>query len=221
MNVVIIDDEKILSSHIAKKLKKNNYNTKLLHSFQEYKNYNLEGTDLILLDISLWDGTGYDILKDISKKPILKNIVIIMISGLSDTESKVMWLDLGADDYIVKPFSSDELLARIRANTRKIDSWKDKIIEFKGVLFDVQTRKVSLYWEELNLSKKEKQIFEFFLNNKNRLITKKELLDRFWTEKTFESSDNIINVTIFNIRKKVWPDIEIETMNKEWYILQE
>jgi len=223
MHIMIIDDEKILSQQINKKLEKNGYQVKLLNSYQDFIiQKGLEEIDLFLVDISLWDGSGIDIIKSLKKWPLTHNIPIIIISWHSDINKKVQWLDAWANDYIVKPFEYQELLARVRSNLRISNPGvTSSILEYNWLVFDTGSRTVKHNEIELMLSKKEKQILELFLSYHWECISKDTLKKMFWKWKPWVLvPENTINVTICNLRKKIWSWVEIKTVRWEWYILQ-
>lgn len=222
MHIIVIDDEKILWKSIETSLKKNGYEVTIIKSYNDFlSNNDVVKADLFLIDISLGDGSGFDIIKQLKDDSITMNIPSIFISGHSDTKTIVEWLDLGWDDYMVKPFHSDELLARIRKCLRHKEIRLIKnTLSFENIRFDTSKRQV--FWEdgEIILSRKEKQILELFLKNPEVCISKQELEDKFWLwSSDFSVTDNTINVTICNLRKKLWPTFKLETIIWEWYCL--
>lgn len=221
MHIVIIDDEQILSKTIRTQLLKHDYTVSLISSYQNFLTTSIsEKTDLFLVDISLWDGTGFDVMKVLKSKREFKSTPVIFISWHSDTKTKVTWLDLGADDYIVKPFNTNELLARIRKSLRIKKIHYDSEIIYNNLIFDAYSRRVSVDNQEVSLSRKEKQILEFFLLHPQKCVSKIDLEEKFWWEKAFKKNiGNTINVTICKLRKKLWPNFKLETIVWEWYCL--
>jgi len=219
---MLIDDEKILSGQIKRKLEKNWYRVTLVENYQHFLTQkNLEKIDLFLVDMSLWDGNWIDIVKILKQSNNTKNTPAIFISWHSGVDVKVEWLDAWANDYIVKPFQYDELLARIRSNMRisKPDVTSSKL-EYNGLIFDTAKRTISYKQTDLNLSKKEKQILELLMSHRWECISKDTLKKKFWGWKSWSLiPENTINVTICNLRKKVWDWIKIETVRWEWYVL--
>jgi len=220
---MIIDDEKILSGQIKKKLEKNGYKVTLVENYQHFLlQKNLDNVNLFLIDMSLWDGSWIDVIKSLKQSNNTKNIPAIFISWHWEVEVKVEWLDAWADDYIVKPFQYSELLARIRSNMRisrpEVTSSK---LQYNGFMFDTAKRTVSYNNKELDLSKKEKQILEYFLSHIWECISKNTLKKIFWEWKSWLLvPENTINVTICNLRKKIWTWMEIKTVRWEWYVLE-
>lgn len=221
MHIVIIDDEKILSHWINKKLKQNHYSTTVLHSYTDFKNSNIHKVDLYIIDLSLWDGSWINIIKSIRSDKKTQNVPILIISWHSNLDSKLEWLDSWADDYLVKPFESDELLARIRSLLRRKDKlFNQTSVSYKKYLYDFNQREVFLEWKNIPLTKKERLILEILLSRQDTLIEKDEIVEKFWSNKKNEVTDNTINVTLCNLRKKLWDDFDLETRIWQWYILK-
>jgi len=222
MHIVIIDDEKILSKAVETKLYKCGYQVTTLMSFKDFLWFDTtQDVDLYLIDISLWDGSGIDIVKQLKKTKHTLSIPVIFISWHGDVDVKVEALDAWADDYIVKPFEFDELLARIRSNIRKTQpATHSSKLRYKNITFDSASRKVFTSGNEINLSKKEKQILEYFILNQNKCIPKALLQKMFWKDSSeFSILENTINVTICNLRKKLWETFILKTVVGEWYCL--
>jgi len=217
---MIIDDEKILSLSLQKKLEHSGYNVTVLHSYNSFLRRKITDIDLYIIDIALWDGSGFDIIKNIRSKPSWMNVPILLMSGHGNVKTKVTGLDIWADDYIVKPFHPDEMLARIRALMKRagttIHNWN---IVYKNISLNTSSRSVTKWWKQVDLTKKEKRIFEFFIRNQERLVTKNEIVEKLWWKRVWTTTDNTINVTICNLRKKLWTHFKLETKLWEWYIL--
>jgi len=221
MHIIIIDDEKILSQKIEKKLIQEHYVTTLLHSYKEFENMDIRNPDLFLIDISLWDGSWFDIIKTLRSMASTKNIPILLMSWHDEISTKVEGLDIWADDYIVKPFAPDELLARIRSLLRrKHIPVENEHLHYKQFTFNVLTRSCIKDHSEISLTKKEKQILEILLRNKNSLTKKIDFIEKLWWSSRSVVTDNTVNVTICNLRKKLWDDFELDTVSWEWYILK-
>lgn len=221
MNISIIEDEKILASRMAKKLEKNLYNTKVYNSIWEFnQNWHLFLTDLYIVDLWLWDWSWFDVIKWLREKS--SNSPIIIISWYNDSEKKVYWLDIWADDYISKPFSPEELLARIRNLIKRTYnlSYNNTII-YKNIKFDLLWKMVYMWDSLIDLTRKEKQIIELFLLNIWKIITKTRLINYVWWDyDEFNVSDNTINSTISKVRRKLWDEFKLKTKINEWYILE-
>ncbi|USN58365.1 MAG: response regulator transcription factor [Candidatus Peribacteria bacterium] len=144
MKICIIEDEVLLAERIQQKLERNGYNVSMYTSYSSFMNQHSLDADLYIIDIALGDGSGFDIINWLreTKKSIAP---VIITSGYNDTERKVYGLDIGADDYLPKPFSPRELLARIRALTRRnSEATKTAIIEYKDISLNLENKKVSI-----------------------------------------------------------------------------
>lgn len=222
MHIVIIEDDVIFASKISQKLERNMYTTKVYNDAKTfYKTNGKFDTDLYIVDIKLLDDTWFNVIKHI--RNVNKEYTpIIIMSWFNDTENKVYWLDIWADDYISKPVPPDELLARIRSLIRrhnKIEATNE--IKDKDLVYNLTTKKVLLKWEDIRLPKKENQILEFFLQNKWKLVSKEMLIKKIWWIWDLALiSDNTINATMSKLRKKLWDNFELRTIIGKWYMLE-
>ncbi len=219
MRVIVLDDEKILTTSIQRRLSEIWYNVEILNSNREFYQLQNKKCDIYLIDISLTDGNGIDVVQYI-RNELKFNTPIMIISWHESVWHKIKSLDCGADDYITKPFSFDELTARIRSIMRR---WTQDAVtcslRYKDIVLDLNTREVRKWDFELSMTKKEKLLLEFFLYNKGKFITTEELESSVWSKKKKWVSKNTINVTIFKVRQKLWNDFNLQTKTWEWYCL--
>ncbi len=222
MHIIIIEDEKLLSEKISKKLKHNWFNVSIFNDIKSFKKYSELSVDLYIIDLFLKDWLWFEIIDYLRNKRKLRT-PIIMISWLESAEKRIYGLNLWADDFLTKPFTPDELIARINAIIRRNNNSEDlkADINYKNIVYKYQEHKVLKDNIELIFRPKEKQIIEYFLRNSWKIITKNYLIKEIWGEynKNFVS-DNTINVTIFKIRKKLWDEFNLVTLHWEWYILK-
>jgi len=220
MHITIIEDEKILSNNIAKKLNRNWYNTKIFNSYKDFINENNLDSDLYVIDISLTDWSWFDIIKHIRKKRENKTPIIIT-SWYWDIEKKVYWLDIWADDYLAKPYSIEELEARIRALIRRsYDNINNSEITYNDLVLNLKEKSIRKNWEVIDLTSKEIQFVEYMIFNVWKIVTKTDLINSVWWKfDEIDVTDNTINVTISKIRKKLWESFKLKTMVNRWYIL--
>lgn len=221
MKVCIIEDEKLLADWIAKKLTKDGYNVDVYYNASDFMNSFSQASDLYVLDIGLPDSSWYEII-DFLREWKKVNSPIIISSWYSDIENKIHWLNIWADDYIVKPFLPEELVARIKALIRRSYSWETtNILKYKNYTFDTTNKIIRKWKEQVKLSKKEMDIVEYFMFNKLKLIKKATLISSVWWEHDWLwVSDNTINVTISRVRKKLWDNFNLVTIVWEWYMLR-
>lgn len=221
MYITIIEDEKVLSKNISKKLLKNWFNTKVINSFTDFMNEKFFDSDLYVIDISLRDWSWFDIIKFLRETKKC-NSPIIITSWYNDPDKKIYGLDIWADDYLAKPFSSEELIARIRALLRRSYrvTWNSKAI-YKDIIYDIKNKTLKKNWNIIEVTPRELNLAEFLLFNVWKLITKEQLIYSVWWEyDLLKISDNNINVTISNLRKKLWEDFDFRTLINKWYILE-
>lgn len=219
MHIIIIEDEINLSENISKKLSKNWFNTKIFNSYNEFIKANSFIADLYIIDLSLIDWSWFDIIKIIREKKI--DSPIIITSWYTDPEKKIYGLDLWADDYLSKPFSSEELIARIRALLRR--SYKvttNSIIKYKDISYEISNKNIVKEWKKIIFTSIEIQLIEYMLFNIWQLVTKNDIIRSVWWEyDAINISDNNINVVISKVRKKLWKSFDFKTIVGQWYIL--
>ncbi len=203
MKILIIEDETELLQVISNYLSEagffceqaDHFNTALEKiSIYEY--------DIILLDISLPDGNGLNLIKTIKKMNIRSGVIII--SAKNSLDDKISGLDLGADDYMTKPFQLSELNSRIKAVLRRRHFDGSDLIQFNEIEVNTENKTVSIENTPLVLTKKEYDLLLFFLVNKNRLLTKESIAEHLWGD-NIDLADNFdfIYTHINNLRKKI------------------
>lgn len=222
MNITIIEDDELLLKHLSKKIRKSWFNVDTYNSFNNFMNYSNKDSDLFVIDIWLWDWSWLDIIQYLRKNKKSDSWIIIA-SSYDTVENKIYWLDIWADDYIVKPFSPEELIARIRAVIRRKQTISTTLtIEYNNITINPKTRRIQKEWKEVQLTPKEKQIIEFFITHKWELVNKNELVwSVWWDYDNINVTDNTINATISKIKKKLFPNFKLKTVVWEWYILEE
>ena len=220
MKIAILDDNVHLANSIKKSLSKNHSIINLYHTRESFMNINSFDYDVYIIDIDLEDGNGLDVTRFLRDTKEI-DVPILIISGYEGLQTKLEWFSAWIDDYLVKPFSPLELQARIEAIIKKSPPTQKKDFEYKNIRFDSTQRKIFVDGQEIELPKKEKKILEFFFQNQDTFISKKSLIEKMWgLSYDKEKANNTLNVGICNIRKKLWPDLQLETINSEWYILK-
>ncbi len=159
-----------------------------------------EQLDLVLLDIGLPDLSGHEILREIRRQR--SDLPVIMLTARDDVESKVSALDGGADDYITKPFSYEELLARIRARTRDTGQRQSSTLELGDLTIDLQAHRVWRAGDHIDLSRREFALLEYFARNRGRLLSRQQILTAVW-EYEFEGESNVVDVYVRYLRNKL------------------
>jgi DNA-binding response OmpR family regulator len=202
MNLLIIDDEPAILEKLQKLMTSEHYTvTTALDGHAGLEKIWNDSYDLILLDIMLPGINGLEILKEIRAAGI--STPVLMLTAKGDIDDKVAGLNLGADDYLAKPFSIAELLARVRALIRRGNTGTP-VIEISNIRFNTVSREVTKSGELLTLTSKEFAILEFLLHNRGRVISRFTLAEHVWGD-DFDpfSMSNFINVHISNLRKKL------------------
>lgn len=201
MRILIVEDEVSLARLIKDKLEKNKYIVDISNDGEDgLYNALLDIYDLIILDIMLPFINGIEILKKIKEKNIKAKV--IMLTAKSELEDKLLGFNMGANDYIPKPFHIDELLARVNAQLR-INSNND-ILEFKDILLNLKTSELinKDNNEKINIINKEFQLLEYFMNNPNQILSKDMIYDKVWGIDN-ESYSNNLEAYLSFIRKKL------------------
>ena len=203
MRILIVEDEKSLASEIKQFLEKEEYNCDLAHTGNEASELiAVNPYDFVLLDIGLPDYNGLDLIKE--AKEYKSEAYFIVITARGELEDKIKGFDLGADDYLPKPFSLLELLSRIQAITRRKFGQQMSIIEFGDFSLDTTKRHLQFKNQSVDLTKKEYKILSYLVLNKNRVLDRLQLTEHIWGEFFEDDYDsNYIDVHIKNIRKKL------------------
>lgn len=195
--ILIIEDEKELAYSIELFLRKENFETFVIFDGDKAleKFYNLT-PDLVLLDINLPNKNGWEICKEIRENSTLP---IIMMTARDSEFDELYGLELGADDYVTKPINLKILLARIK-RILKIDSKSNYY--FEGMGFDIRTLELSIDDEKIELSPKEAQLLEYFIKNKNFILSREKLINEIWGF-DYEGGDRAVDTLVKRLRKKL------------------
>lgn len=222
MNILIVEDEPDLLDNLKRLLESEQYTIETAVDGEEAldKIWN-ETHDLILLDIMLPLLSGLEVLREIRKGGIITPV--LMLTAKADVKDKVHGLDLGADDYLAKPFSLSELLARVRALLRR-GSEANPVIECGDITLHTVRREVLKEGQPIQLTSKEFSILEFLLHNRGRVVSRFALAEHVWGD-NFDSFNmsNFVDVHIKNLRKKLkTKDVEpiVKTVRGFGYIIE-
>ena len=201
MKILVVEDEKDLNRVITKHLKKNNYSVDSCFDGERALDYVLYGEyDLIITDIMMPKVDGYGFIKQLRNDK--NSTPVIMLTAKDSLDDKILGLDSGADDYIVKPFEFDELLARIRVLMRRNYGFATNIIQVDDVVLDISKKQVTRSGESIVLTGKEYEVLEYLFKNKTGIISREQILNHVW-DYDYEGVSNIIDVIVKNIRKKL------------------
>lgn len=224
MNVLIVEDYKELAAEIIDYLSKTGYVCKWVSSCADaLEEIQVNTYDVMLLDLGLPDGDGFEVLRAIRKQT--SKVAVIVITARGELDDKIEGLQLGADDYLTKPFALTELGARLFAVIRRIHGFTVNELNVHGFSLQLQDYKVSYNGIPINLTKKEFDIFQYLVLNKNRVITRLQLTEHIWGDILEVNSDsNFIDVHVRNLRKKLDKHIPIdwfETVRNVGYRINE
>lgn len=201
MKILLVEDEQKLASFITKGLREAGYSIELeVDGSKAVECAATENYDLILLDIMLPGQNGFDVLRNLREFAI--NTPVIFMSALSESEHVIKGLDMGAVDYIKKPFDFEELKARVRNVQRKFESQKASVFKIDGLTLDLLSREVMVEGEIIELSKREFSILELLVRNSNRVVSKSEITEKVWNV-SFDMSSNVVEVHMHQLRKKI------------------
>ena len=206
-NILVVDDDKEIVKAIEIYLKKEGYNiVKAYNGEEALKKIEENEIHLIILDIMMPKKDGIETLKEIRKE---KTIPVILLSAKSEDEDKIDGLDLGADDYITKPFNPLELLARVNSNIRRYtklgsinENETENIYQTGELILNDDTKKVTVDGKEVKLTGTEFNILKFLLKNKGKVYSITQIYENVWKEKGY-GAENIIAVHIRHIREKI------------------
>ncbi|MFH5186584.1 response regulator transcription factor [Paenibacillus sp. TAB 01] len=222
MRLLIVEDEINLAEALSQILKKHNYSVDVVHDGQAGLDNALSGIyDLLLLDIMLPGMDGISILKSIRAKGI--HTPVIMLTAKGEIPDKIAGLDHGADDYVAKPFSTEELLARIRAALRR----KGEVIPEDGLRFEdlelnTSTLKLTCKGKELKLILKESELLELLITRKQAVTSKEQMIEKLWGFDS-DAEHNNVEVYISFLRKKLaflHSSVRISTIRGVGYVLE-
>jgi DNA-binding response OmpR family regulator len=203
MKILIVEDEEDIALLMKKGLKQEGYAVDhLADGLLAQKRIEMSSADydLIIMDLGLPGRSGYEVCGNVREQGI--STPILVLTGKGETDSKVKLLNAGADDYLVKPFELKELLARIRAITRRPKVKLPEKLKLGEVELDPSTRKVFRAGKEIVLSLKEFRLLEYLMRRPNQAVSRQDLLDNIW-DSNFDSMSNVLDVFIKKLRNKV------------------
>ena len=206
--ILIIEDERAISNFISRALNANEYRTIPAYTGKEGLSlFFSHGPDLVLLDLGLPDMDGLEILAQLRGLP--REVPVIIISARDRESEKVRALDMGADDYVVKPFGVSELLARIRSALRRADRLKlsqgiqRSVYQIKDLTIDLARHQVTLSGEEIHFTQNEFKILELLAIHAGKVLTYDFILEHIWGPYSGSGSNQILRVNMANIRRKL------------------
>ena len=201
MRILVVEDEKKLATYIKKGLEENHFAVDVSYDGEEgLFMLNTNEYDLVILDILLPKKDGLEILREIRKNG--KCMPILLLTAKDAVEDKALGLDLGADDYLVKPFSFIELTARIRALIRRGKIHYQTRLTVADLSLDVAAHRLHRNGQPVDLTNKEFALLEFFMRNPNTVLTRTQIAEHVW-DYNFDSLTNVIDVFVNRVRNKI------------------
>ncbi|WP_339288581.1 response regulator transcription factor [Paenibacillus sp. FSL E2-0201] len=222
MRILIVEDELHLAEALTQIIKKHNYSVDAVHDGRSGLDYALSGIyDLLLLDIMLPEMDGVSVLKTLRKKGVSTPVILLTAKG--EITDMVTGLDYGADDYIAKPFSSEILLARIRAVLRrKSEVIPDDTLKFGDIELNTSTLKLTVGGKEIKLNLKESELLELLILRKQAVTSKEQIIEKLWGFDS-DAEHNNVEVYISFLRKKLTflsSTVRISTIRNVGYVLE-
>lgn len=218
MNILVVEDDPSVRTLVKAVLEHNGNTVHTEETATSGEKSAIEGSfEMIILDLGLPDGDGYEVCKSIRDKNITTPVLIL--SGEQETDVKVKCLKVGADDYLTKPFNTEELIARMEAIQRRAESATDQLLACGELKVDLLKREFFINNEKVQLTNNEFNLLVYFLKNKNKVITQEELAEKVW-DIHFDTQTNYINVYISYLRKKIreYSEVDyIETIRKKGF----
>jgi two-component system, OmpR family, response regulator RegX3 len=205
--ILMVEDEESITVPLSEALEREGFDTEVARTVADALELaERVGPDLVLLDVMLPDGSGYDVCRELRRD---SRVPIIMLTARGEETDRIVGLELGADDYIVKPFSAREVAARIRAVLRRADESapgeQEGPLEVGELRLDTGRRSASLAGEELDLTRKEFELLELLMREAGSVITRERLIDEVWDMNWFGSTKTL-DVHVSGLRRKLGDD---------------
>jgi len=222
MRILIVEDDRKVGAFLQKGLKEEQYAVDVCRDGEEAMDFALVNSyDVIILDIMLPKKDGFTVCRELRSRGILTPI--LMLTAKDSVEDKVSGLTEGADDYLTKPFSFEELLARIRALFRRSQDYKTKVLKAGDLELDPAKRQATRAGRKIPLTGKEYALLEYLMRNKGRIVTEAMIVEHVW-DMNYEGTSNIVNVYINYLRRKIDDAAEVKlirTVRGHGYVLDD
>lgn len=223
--ILIIEDEPKVALAISNSFRENGYETQIAYDGAVGAHLaTSEPFDVIILDLNLPYLNGFEICRKVRNSNL--HIPIIMLTALGSVENKMNGFDIGADDYVVKPFDLRELEARVKVFLRRAgqadQSPQNDVLRVADLVMDIDSKIVTRNGKNINLTAKEFQLLELFIRNKGRVLSKADIVEKVW-DLNFDSGTNVVEVYVNFLRKKIDKDFEpklIHTRQGLGYVLR-
>jgi DNA-binding response OmpR family regulator len=223
MYVLVVEDERRLAQLVRRVLEEEGHTVDVAHDGEEGLQMALEGThDVIVLDIMLPEINGLDVCRSLRANRV--DTPVLLLTALDGVDDRVRGLDAGADDYLPKPFAFQELMARLRAlSRRRVQPRDPQELNVDDLTLDLRRRRAQRNGRQIELSPKEFSLLEFLMRNQGRVVTRTQILDHLWGY-DFATDSNLVDVYVAYLRRKVDKDTSnklIRTVRGVGYALGE
>lgn len=204
--ILVVDDEQDLCEILKFNLETDGYAVEMANSAEEALEMNIESFNLLLLDVMMGGMSGFALAKRLKAEPATKDIPIIFLTARDTENDTITGFNLGADDYISKPFSIREVLVRVRAVLRRTAEHsgvpQSNVLSYQGLELNLDKKTVSIDGEDIPFTKTEFEILHLLLDEKGRVFSRQELIDRIWPKDVLVL-DRTVDVNITRLRKKI------------------
>lgn len=205
--ILVVDDEQDLCEILKFNLETEGYEVETANSAEEALEMDIASFDLLLLDVMMGGISGFQLAKQLKDNPMTANVPIIFLTARDTENDTVTGFNIGADDYISKPFSIREVMVRVRAVLRRTaeqtgDADESKIINYQGLQLNLDKKTVSIDGEAIPFTKTEFELLRLFLEERGKVFSRQELIDRVWP-KDVMVLDRTVDVNITRMRKKI------------------
>lgn len=210
MKILLVEDDRKIGQFVKRGLEEVSCGTSWARSLKEAREV-IPGSafDIVILDIGLPDGNGLELLTEWREKKI--DHPVLILSARHEVDDKIKGLNLGADDYLTKPFSFGELLARVRSLVRRKLGQKKTVFEHRGVRMDLVEHQVTVGGASVTLTQREFSLLEYFLQNAGRVLTRSQIAEKIW-DCHFDMETNLVDVYVAKLRGKIKPADEGEPL---------
>jgi two-component system, OmpR family, response regulator len=219
VNLLVVEDEELIASFLEKGLRAHGYGVVWVRSGQEgFKRATEADISLVILDLGLPDLDGLEVLQKL--REVGGTVPVLVLSARTRVADRVQGLNLGADDYLVKPFAFEELLARVRANLRpRGQGPEDTLLQVGGIHVNLLLREVTINGRSVSLSGREFSLLKVFITHPRQVLSRQELLSMAW-DMHFDTRTNLVDVYVRYLRRKLGEHI-IETVHRVGYRLRD
>lgn len=201
MRILVVEDDPKVQGLLAKGLREESYAVDTASDGKEaLYQLSINDYDAVILDVMIPSPDGFEVLRELRGKGL--RLPVLMLTARDAVEDRIQGLDLGADDYVVKPFAFDEIVARMRALLRRGETLRSKTLTVEDLVIDTHSRSASRGGRSISLTTKEYALLEFLARNQGRVVGREEIAEHVWDE-SFDPLSNLIEVYVNRLRKKV------------------